>query len=177
MEPNPGKGFEFVNEVKGGTVPKEFIPSIEKGVKEAMSAGVLAGYPVVDIKVAVYDGSYHEVDSSDAAFKVAGSMAFKEGCRNASPVIMEPVMSVEVTTPEQFVGEITGSLSSKRGIIQKQETKNNLFVVSAKVPLSELFGYTTQIRSLTSGRGTVNMEFSHYSEVPRNIVEEIAKKS
>ncbi len=177
LEPNPGKGFEFVNEVKGGTVPKEFIPSIEKGVKEAMSAGVLAGYPVVDIKVAVYDGSYHEVDSSDAAFKVAGSMAFKEGCRNASPVIMEPVMSVEVTTPEQFVGEITGSLSSKRGIIQKQETKNNLFVVSAKVPLSELFGYTTQIRSLTSGRGTVNMEFSHYSEVPRNIVEEIAKKS
>lgn len=177
IEPNPGKGFEFVNEVKGGTVPKEFIPSIEKGVKESMSAGVLAGYPVVDIKVAVYDGSYHEVDSSDAAFKVAGSMAFKEGCRNASPVIMEPVMSVEVTTPEQFVGEITGSLSSKRGIIQKQETKNNLFVVSAKVPLAELFGYTTQIRSLTSGRGTVNMEFSHYSEVPRNIVEEIAKKS
>lgn len=175
LEPNPGKGYEFVNEVKGGTVPKEFIPSIEKGVKEAMQAGVLGGYPVVDIKVAVYDGSYHDVDSSDAAFKVAGSMAFKEGCRNADPVMMEPIMSLEVSVPEKFVGDATASISSKRGIIQKTETKAGIHTISAKVPLSELFGYTTQLRSITSGRGAASMEPSHYAEVPKSIVEAMTK--
>jgi elongation factor G len=177
LEPNPGKGYEFVNEVKGGTVPKEFIPSIEKGVKEAYQAGVLAGYPVVDIKVAVYDGSYHEVDSSDASFKIAGSMAFKEGMRNAHPVLLEPVMSIEVTVPEKFVGDATASISSKRGIIQNQETKHGLYVITAKVPLSELFGYTTQLRSITSGRGSANMEFSHYEEVPKSVAETVAQRA
>jgi elongation factor G len=173
VEPNPTKGYEFVNEIKGGTIPKEFIPSIEKGVREALTAGVLAGFPVVDIKVAVYDGSYHDVDSSDAAFKVAGSMAFKEGCRNASPVLLEPIMSVEVTVPEKFVGDATASLSSKRGIIQQQETKAGMYIINAKVPLAELFGYTTQIRSITSGRGSASMEPSHYSEVPKSAADAV----
>lgn len=175
LEPNATKGFEYVNEVKGGTIPKEFIPSIEKGVREALNAGVVAGFPVVDIKVAVYDGSFHDVDSSDAAFRVAGSMAFKDGMRRANPVLLEPIMSVEVQVPDKFVGDVTASLSSKRGIIQKTETKGNLHIIAAKVPLAELFGYTTQLRSITSGRGSANMEISHYAEVPRSVAEEIAK--
>lgn len=174
IEPNAGKGFEFVNEVKGGAIPKEYIPAIQKGVEEAMNAGVIAGYPVVDVKVSVYDGSYHEVDSSEAAFKVAGSMAFKEGCRNASPVLLEPIMKVEATTPDQYVGDVTGSLSSKRGEIRNTEAKNGLQMITAMVPLAELFGYTTEIRSITSGRGSATVEMSHYSEVPRSVVEQIA---
>jgi elongation factor G len=179
ISPNErGEGFEFINSIKGGSIPREYIPAIEKGVKEALMAGVVAGYPVIDLKVEVYDGSYHEVDSSEAAFKVAGSMAFKEGCRRANPVLLEPVMSVEVIAPEKFVGDVTGSLSSKRGIIKKTETRGDLHVISADVPLAELFGYTTQLRSITSGRGNATMEMSHYAEVPKNVVEEIvAKKS
>ncbi len=173
-----GEGFEFINSIKGGAIPREFIPAIEKGVQEALMSGVVAGYPVIDLKVEVYDGSFHEVDSSEAAFKVAGSMAFKEGCRRANPVLLEPIMSVEVIAPEKFVGDVTGSLSSKRGIIKKTETRGDLHVISADAPLAELFGYTTQLRSITSGRGNATMEMSHFAEVPKNVVEEIvAKKS
>jgi elongation factor G len=175
IEPNEvGKGFEFNNEIKGGAIPKEYIPAVEKGVKEAMQSGVVAGYPVVDVKVALIDGSYHEVDSSEAAFKIAGSMAFKEGAKAANPVLLEPIMSVEVTVPEKFLGDVNGSLSSKRGQIQKTEVKANLHVISAFVPLAELFGYTTELRSITSGRGSATMEFAKYAEVPRNVAEEIA---
>jgi elongation factor G len=176
LEPNEaGKGFEFINEIKGGSIPREFIPSIEKGVKEALKAGVVAGYPVVDVKVAVYDGSYHEVDSSDAAFQVAGSMAFKEGCKKANPILLEPIMNLEVTTPEQYMGDITGSLSSKRGQIQGTESLDNgITVIKAFVPLSEMFGYTNELRSMTSGRGASSMEPSHYAEVPKNVAEEIS---
>ncbi len=175
LEPNEvGKGFEFINEIKGGAIPKEYIPSIEKGVRETLMAGVIAGYPVVDVKVAVYDGSYHEVDSSEAAFKVAGSMAFRAGCKRANPVLLEPIMNVEVMAPEEFVGDITGSLSSKRGEIGQTEVKGKLHIIKAKVPLSEMFGYTTELRSITSGRGSANVEPSHYAQVPRSIAEEIA---
>lgn len=176
LEPNkPGAGFEFVNEIKGGSIPREFIPSVEKGVKGALKSGVVAGYPVVDIKVALYDGSYHDVDSSDAAFQVAGSMAFKEGCRRANPILLEPIMKLEVSTPEQFMGDITGSISSKRGQIQGSESVGNgITVIRAFVPLSEMFGYTNELRSMTSGRGSSSMEPSHYAEVPKNVAEEIA---
>jgi elongation factor G len=179
VRPNErGEGFEFINSIKGGSIPREYVPAIEKGVKEVLMAGVVAGYPVVDVVAEVYDGTYHEVDSSEAAFKVAASMAFKDGCRRADPVLLEPVMSVEVTVPEKFVGDVTGSLSSKRGIIKQTETRGDLHVISADVPLGELFGYTTQLRSITSGRGNATMEMSHYAEVPKNIVEEIvARKS
>jgi len=175
LEPNkPGDGFEFINEIKGGTIPREFIPSIEKGIKGALKAGVVAGYPVVDVKVAVYDGSYHDVDSSDAAFQVAGSMAFKAGCKKASPILLEPMMKLEVTAPEQYMGDITGSLSSKRGQIQGTESiENGITIVKALTPLSEMFGYTNELRSMTSGRGSSSMEFSHYAEVPKSIAEEI----
>ena len=174
IEPNEkGAGFEFVNEIKGGSIPKEYINPIEKGVEDAMKAGVVAGYPVVDVKVTVYDGSFHDVDSSEAAFKVAGSMAYKDGSRRAKPVLLEPVMSVEVTTPEEYQGDVTGSLSSKRGVIKETETKGNLQIIKANVPLAELFGYTTQLRSVTSGRGSAAMEMSHYAEVPKSIVQEI----
>ncbi len=168
--------FEFEDEIKGGAIPKEFIPSIQKGVKEAMMSGVLAGYPVVDVKVAVYDGSYHEVDSSDAAFKIAGAQAFRAGCKNGSPALLEPVMDVEVISPEEYVGDVTGFLSSKRGKIEATETKGDLHVIAAKVPLAELFGFTNQLRSMTSGRGVPNIEFSHYDKVPVNIAEEIISK-
>jgi elongation factor G len=168
-----GKGFEFENEIKGGSIPQEFIPAIEKGVKEAMSSGVLAGYPVVDIKVAVYDGSYHDVDSSESAFKIAGSQAFRGGCRHAAPVLLEPIMDVEVVTPEEYVGDVTGFLSGKRGRIEATEVRGDLQVVKAKVPLAELFGFTNQLRSMTSGRGVPNVEFAHYDKVPKNVAEEI----
>lgn len=177
LEPlEPGLGFEFVNEVRGGAIPREFIPAIEKGVREALLAGVLAGYPVVDIKVAVYDGSYHDVDSSEAAFKIAGAQAFKEGCRNAQPVLLEPVMDVEVVTPENYVGDVTGFLSGKRGKIESTEIRGRLHAILAKVPLGELFGFTNQLRSMTSGRGIPNVEFSHYAKVPANIAEKLMGK-
>jgi elongation factor G len=179
LEPNePGKGFEFKSEIKGGAILKEYIAPIQKGVEEAMKSGVVAGYPVVDVKVTVFDGSYHEVDSSEAAFKVAGSMAFKEGCRLGDPILLEPIMKVEVETPDQYMGDVTGSLSSKRGQIQGSESiGNGMSRIDAIVPLSELFGYTNELRSITSGRGSANIEPSHYAEVPRNVAEEIAGKT
>jgi elongation factor G len=177
VEPNePGKGFEFINEIKGGAIPREFIPSIQKGVEETMKSGVVAGYPVVDVKVAVFDGSYHEVDSSEAAFKVAGSMAFKEGLKRANPILLEPLMKVAVEMPDEYMGDVTASLSSKRGQIQGSESLGNgITRISAFVPLAELFGYTSELRSITSGRGAPNVEFERYSEVPKSVAEEISE--
>ncbi len=176
IEPNEkGQGFEFINAIKGGAIPREYIPAIEKGVVESMKAGVVAGYPVVDIKVTLFDGSYHEVDSSEAAFKIAASMAFRDGCKRAQPILLEPIMDVAVEVPQQYMGDITGSLSSKRGQIQgTEDIGNGITMVNALVPLAELFGYTSELRSLTSGRGSASMEPSHYAEVPRNVAEEIA---
>ncbi len=172
-----GKGFEFINEIKGGIIPQEYIPAIQKGVKEAMENGVLAGYPMVDVKVAVYDGSFHEVDSSEAAFKIAGSMAFQEAAKRAKPVILEPIMKVEVITPEQFMGDVVGDLNSKRGQIEEMIDQGEgvaaVKVVKAKVPLASLFGYATQLRSMSQGRASYSMEFDHYAEVPANVAEKI----
>lgn len=175
IEPNEkGKGFEFINAIKGGAIPKEFIPAIEKGVVEAMKSGVVAGYPVVDVKVTLFDGSYHEVDSSEVAFKIAGSIAFREGCKRANPVLLEPIMDVSVEVPNQYMGDVTGSLSSKRGQIQgTEDIGNGITVINALVPLAELFGYTSELRSLTSGRGAAYMEPSNYAEVPKNVADEI----
>jgi elongation factor G len=177
LEPNePGKGFEFINEIKGGAIPREFIPSIQKGVEETMKTGIVAGYPVVDVKVAVYDGSYHEVDSSEAAFKVAGSMAFKEGLKRANPILLEPLMKVSVEMPDEYMGDVTASLNSKRGQIQGTESlSNGITRVNAFVPLAELFGYTSELRSITSGRGAPNVEFERYEEVPKSVAEEISE--
>lgn len=168
-----GKGFEFVDEVKGGAIPREYIAPIGKGVKEALDKGVLAGYPIVDVKVTVFDGSYHEVDSSEASFKIAGSMAFQSAARNANPIILEPIMKVEVVTPEEFMGEVIGDLNSKRGQIDEMGDRANIKVIKAKVPLSEMFGYATQLRSMSQGRASYNMEFSHYSEAPKNVTEKM----
>lgn len=172
-----GKTYEFVDEVKGGAIPREYIPAIEKGVKEAMQSGILAGYPMVDVKVTVYDGSYHEVDSSEIAFKMAAIFAFKDACQKASPVLLEPVMKVEVTTPEEYMGNIIGDLNAKRGQIEEMTDRGNAKVVLAKVPLAEMFGYATSLRSMSQGRANYSMEFSHYNEVPRNILEQIKEKS
>jgi len=172
-----GEGYEFVSEIVGGAIPREFIPAVEKGVKEAMDNGVLAGYPIVDLKAAVYDGSYHEVDSSEVAFKIAGSMAFKEAVKRGAPVLLEPIMKIEVITPEEFMGEVIGDLSSKRAKIEATEQRGNARVVKAEVPLAEIFGYATTLRSLTSGRAAFNMEPSHYEEVPTNIANQLAEKA
>lgn len=171
-----GAGFEFVEEIKGGAIPKEFIPAIQKGAKEAMTRGVVAGYQLIDIKVTVFDGSFHDVDSSEAAFKIASSLAFQEACRRAGPVLLEPVMKVEVVTPEQFMGEVIGDLNSKRGQVQEMGDRGTVKNIHAFVPLGEMFGYATALRSLTQGRASYSMEFAHYAEVPRNIVEEISSK-
>ncbi|WP_029552470.1 elongation factor G [Thermocrinis jamiesonii] len=168
-----GQGFVFENAIVGGVIPKEFIPSVEKGVKEAMQSGVVAGYPVVDVKVRLFDGSYHEVDSSDIAFQIAGSIAFKEAMKKADPVLLEPVMEVEVETPEEYVGDVIGDLNSRRGKIMGMENKGVITVVKAYVPLAEMFGYATTLRSLTQGRGTFIMKFSHYEEVPQHVAEQI----
>ena len=172
-----GGGFEFVNEIKGGSVPSEYIPAIKKGVEGAMVKGIQAGYPMVDIKVTVYDGSFHDVDSSEGAFKIAGSLAFKEGCRNASPVILEPVMKVEVTTPENFLGDVVGDLNSKRGqiteMLDRGDEKIKTKIILSQVPLASLFGYSTQLRSMTQGRANYSMEFDHYAEVPANVAQKI----
>jgi elongation factor G len=173
MEPNPGKGYEFENEITGGSIPKEFIKPIDAGIKEAMEGGVLAGYEMVDVKVLLYDGSYHEVDSSEMAFKIAGSMAFKEAAKKASPVLLEPVMSVEVVVPEDFLGVIVGDLNSRRGRIEGMEHRAGSQVVKAMVPLSEMFGYATHMRSSTQGRATYSMHFARYEEAPRSVAEEI----
>ncbi|MFH1178693.1 MAG: elongation factor G, partial [bacterium] len=161
--------FEFINNIKGGVVPQEYIPAVEKGVREAMARGFLAGFPMVDISVDLYDGSYHDVDSSEIAFKIAASMAFQEAASKAKAVILEPIMRVEVIVPEQFMGDITGNLSGKRGQIESTEERGMLKVIHAKVPLSEMFGYTTTLRSMTEGRGSMTMEFDHYDTVPQNI--------
>jgi len=167
------KIFEFVNEIKGGVVPQEYIPAVEKGLKEAMSKGVIAGYPVVDVKVTLYDGSYHEVDSSEAAFKIAASKGLQDGVRQAKPVLLEPIMSVEVVTPEEFMGDVMGDLSSKRGQIEETTDRGKAKVIKSKVPLGSMFGYATQLRSMTQGRAAYSMEFLEYAQVPRNIAEEI----
>ena len=172
VEPNEkGKGFEFLDEIKSGVIPNEFIPAVEKGIREALDKGVVSGYPIVDVKVALYDGSYHDVDSSEIAFKIAGVMAFQEAAKRAKPIILEPIMNVEVIVPDNFLGEITGDLSSRRGRIESMKDRSplNLKIIASKVPLSEMFGYATTLRSLTQGRGTSTMEFSHYEEVPASV--------
>ncbi len=177
LEPKePGSGYEFIDAIKGGVVPKEFIPAVDKGVQEAMQNGVLAGYPVEDVKVTLYDGSYHDVDSSEMAFKLAGSMAFKEGAKKANPVILEPIMKVEVEIPEEYMGDVIGDLNRRRGQINSMEDRHGNKIVNAFVPLAEMFGYSTDLRSATQGRGTYAMEFDHYEEVPKNVADEIIKK-
>jgi len=168
-----GEGFEFIDEIKGGIIPKEFIPAVGKGVKEAIDKGVVAGYPLVDLAVSLYDGSFHEVDSSEIAFKIAGSIALQEAAKRAKPVLLEPIMRLEVVIPAEFLGDVIGDLSARRGKIEETEDRLNLKVISAKVPLAEMFGYATALRSLTEGRGTFTMEFDHYEEVPQNIAQEI----
>ena len=178
IEPQePGEGFAFENKIVGGVIPKEYIKPIEEGVKQAMEGGVLAGYPMVDIKATVYDGSFHEVDSSEAAFKIAGSMAFKNGAQKANPVLLEPYVKVEVTVPEEYMGDVIGDLNSRRGRIEGMEARNGAQVVNAFVPLSEMFGYSTDLRSKTQGRGNYSMEVSYYDEVPKNIADQIVAKN
>jgi len=177
VEPNePGGGFLFENKIVGGAVPREYVPAVEKGIKEAMETGVLAGYPMVDIKVALTDGSYHDVDSSEMAFKIAGSMGFKEATRKAKPVLLEPVMDVEVVTPEEYMGAIVGDLNSRRGRILSMEARGSSQVIRANVPLGQMFGYATEMRSMTQGRATYTMQFARYEEVPAAIAEEIMAK-
>jgi elongation factor G len=177
LEPQEaGKGYEFVNGIVGGVVPKEYIPAVDKGIQEAMHSGILAGFPVVDVKVTLFDGSYHEVDSSEMAFKIAGSMGFKEAMRKASPVLLEPVMKVEVVTPEDYMGDVIGDLNSRRGMIQGMEDSPSGKIVRAEVPLGEMFGYATDLRGATQGRATYSMEFAKYNETPASIAEAIMKK-
>jgi elongation factor G len=171
-----GKGFEFVDAIKGGSVPREYLPAVEKGLIDTLPAGVLAGFPVVDVKVTLFDGSYHEVDSNENAFKMAASMAFKEGMRRASPTILEPMMAVEVETPPDFMGNVVGDLSSRRGIIQGMDEIAGVKVIKAEVPLAEMFGYSTSLRSATQGRATYTMEFKHYTEAPKNIADGIINR-
>jgi elongation factor G len=177
VEPQePGKGYEFVDAIKGGVVPREYIPAVDKGIREAMDTGVLAGYPVVDCKVTLVDGSYHEVDSSEMAFKIAGSMGFKEGCAKASPTLLEPIMSVEVVVPEEYMGEVIGDLNSRRGRIMGMENRAGAQVITSMVPLAQMFGYATDLRSATQGRATYTMTFDHYEQVPKSVSEEIIAK-
>jgi elongation factor G len=174
LEPQtPGKGFEFVNHIVGGAIPREYIPAVEKGVVEAMERGVVAGYPMVDIKVTLMDGSYHEVDSSEMAFKIAGSLGFKEGARQAHPILLEPLMSIEIITPEEFMGQVVADLTSRRGKTTKVEYRGGTNVIIGEVPLAKMFGYATDLRSLTQGRATFTLQFSHYSPVPSSVSEEI----
>ena len=177
MEPNEtGKGFEFVDAIKGGSVPREYIPAVNKGLEETLPNGVLAGFPVVDVKVTLFDGSYHEVDSNENAFKMAASIAFKDGMRKASPVLLEPMMAVEVETPPEFMGNVVGDLSSRRGIIQGMDDVAGIKVIKAEVPLAEMFGYSTSLRSATQGRATYTMEFKHYTEAPKSVAEVVINK-
>jgi elongation factor G len=172
----PGQGFVFENTVVGGAIPREFIPAVQRGVREALETGVLAGYPVMDVKVTLTDGSYHEVDSSEIAFKIAGSIAFKEACRKAKPVLLEPLMQVEVVAPEEYMGVVVGDLNSRRGRVQAMDTRAGSQVIRATVPLAEMFGYATDLRSMTQGRATYTMQFARYEEVPPAIAEEIMAK-
>jgi elongation factor G len=178
VEPGePGSGFEFVSKIVGGAIPKEYVSPAEQGMKEKCESGILAGYPVIDLKVTLVDGSFHEVDSSEMAFKIAGSMAIQDGVIKASPVLLEPMMKVEVEVPEDFLGDVMGDLNSRRGQIEGMGSEAGTAKVTAKVPLAEMFGYATDIRSKTQGRGIFSMEFSHYDEVPRNVAEAIIAKS
>jgi elongation factor G len=177
IEPlEPGSGYEFVDEIKGGVIPKEYIPAVDKGIQEAMQRGIQAGYPVEDVKVTLYDGSYHDVDSSEMAFKLAGSMGFREGASKANPVILEPMMKVEVEVPEEFMGDVIGDVSKRRGQVNGMDDRAGNKIVNAFVPLSEMFGYSTDLRSMTQGRATYSMEFDHYEEVPQNVAKEIIEK-
>ena len=176
VEPNPGKGYEFENEIRGGNVPKEFIPAVGKGIVEALEGGILAGFPMVDIKVSLYDGDYHEVDSSEMAFKICSSICVKEACRKAKPVLLEPVMAVEVVVPDEYMGPVNGDLISRRGQLEGTEIQGATQVIRASVPLSEMFGYATELRSRTQGRGSFTMHFSRYEEVPKSVAEEIVNK-
>ena len=172
MEPQkPGEGYEFINDIKGGAIPKEFIPAVNKGIQEQMTNGVITGFPVVDVKVSLYDGSFHAVDSSEVAFRVAGSMAFREGALKANPVLLEPVMSVEVVTPEDYMGDVNGDLNRRRGILQSMDESPAGKIIRAEVPLAEMFGYATDLRSMSQGRATYTMEFSKYSEAPKKHIE------
>ena len=177
LEPQPrGNGYAFVNAIVGGVIPKEYIPAVDKGVQEQLQSGVIAGYPVVDVKVTLFDGSFHEVDSSEMAFKIAGSQCFRQGALRAAPVLLEPVMSVEVVTPEDYMGDVMGDLSRRRGLLQGMDESPAGRVIRAEVPLAEMFGYSTDLRSATQGRATYTMEFAKYSEAPANIAEAIIKK-
>ena len=172
IEPQkPGEGYEFINDIKGGAIPKEFIPAVNKGIQEQMTNGVITGFPVVDVKVSLYDGSFHAVDSSEVAFRVAGSMAFREGALKANPVLLEPVMSVEVVTPEDYMGDVNGDLNRRRGILQGMDESPAGKIIRAEVPLAEMFGYATDLRSMSQGRATYTMEFSKYSEAPKKHIE------
>jgi elongation factor G len=175
LEPAPGEGFDFVNKIKGGSIPTEFIPAVEKGIEEALETGVKAGYPMVDVRVTLVDGKYHDTDSSEVAFKVAGSLAFKEAAKRAKPVLLEPIMAVEVVTPQEFLGDVIGDISRRRGRVEGQEPRGNALVVKASVPLAEMFGYATDLRSTTQGRATYTMQFDRYEEVPGNIADDIVE--
>ncbi|HYO61372.1 MAG TPA: elongation factor G, partial [Actinomycetota bacterium] len=174
LEPTgPGGGYEFINKISGGRIPTEYIPAVDQGVQEAMASGVLAGYPVVDVRVTLVDGSYHDVDSSEMAFKITGSMAFKEAAKKAKPVLLEPVFDVEVVTPDEYMGDVIGDLSSRRGRIESMDQRGSDRIVKAQVPLAEMFGYATELRSRTQGRATYTMQFDSYKETPKNIAEEV----
>jgi elongation factor G len=178
IEPNEaGKGYEFVDAIKGGVVPREYIPAVDKGLQDAITSGVLAGFPVVDVKFTLFDGSYHDVDSNENAFRMAASMAFKEGMKKGQSDVLEPMMAVEVETPEDYMGNVMGDLSSRRGIVQGMEDQvGGIKVIKAEVPLSEMFGYSTSLRSLSQGRATYSMEFKHYTEAPKNVAEAVINK-
>src|ERR671924_435684 len=175
LEPAPGEGFDFINRIKGGAVPSEFIPAVEKGIEEALESGVKAGYPMVDVRATLVDGKYHDTDSSEVAFKIAGSLALKEAAKRAGPVLLEPIMAVEVVTPQEFIGDVIGDLSRRRGHVESQEPRGNAVAVKGSVPLSEMFGYATDLRSNTQGRANYTMQFDRYAEVPSNIAEEIVE--
>ncbi|MGM9858509.1 MAG: elongation factor G, partial [Bacilli bacterium] len=177
FEPNPGKGFEFVDAIVGGTVPREYIKPTGEGLKDSLERGLVAGYPVVDIKATLFDGSYHDVDSSEAAYKIAASMALKEAAKKCDPVILEPIMKVEITVPEQYYGDVIGDISKRRGNMIGESQRGNAKIVDAFIPLSEMFGYVTDLRSFTQGRGSYSMQFDHFGETPRFIADEIIKKS
>ncbi|OQW93803.1 MAG: elongation factor G, partial [Beggiatoa sp. IS2] len=178
LEPQlPGVGYQFVNAIVGGVVPKEYISAVDKGVQEQTQNGIVAGYPVVDVKVTLFDGSYHEVDSSEVAFKIAASQAFKEGCKKAKPILLEPIMAVEVVTPEEYMGDVMGDLNRRRGILQGMDDLPLGKVIKAEVPLAEMFGYATDVRSLTQGRASYTMQFTKYNEAPASIAEAVIKKT
>ncbi len=178
LEPQePGTGYEFVNDIVGGVVPREYIPAVDKGIQEQMESGVIAGYPVVDVKVTLFDGSYHDVDSSEMAFKIAGSMGFREGANNADPVLLEPIMKVEVVTPEEYMGDVMGDLNRRRGLPQGMDDTPAGKVIRAEVPLAEMFGYATDLRSMSQGRAVYTMEFQKYNEVPNNVADVVMKKA